>query len=814
MQESKLATGLRWLIYVCALIPLVIFGQFLSPFHFGKVIMFRSIVQIMLGGYLLLVWRDRSYLPKFNAISWAFLAFTTAFTLASVTSVAHLQSFWGTLERMGGLFTFWHYFVFYVIAVSVLRTRRDWQTLLDIMISAGVVSACYGFLQRFNIASIIGSDGRARIFGTIGNPALFAGYQILIAYLALTLAIMKRTVQSSSGGLRAIGIGSALAVAIALAANVLVWLSGLWVVPVGYALYGVFQWAATSDAKARWWYIGAAGITFLAVIMTAVRGSLVAIVVGSLLFALLWSTLYRSRKAKNTLLGGIAAVIVFVIFAMAFRNTSLVQNSPYLRRITDFSSQTYTVQTRFWAWSAGLKGWTETPKTVLVGWGPENFNVPFSIHFNPKFFTGPGSETFFDRAHNMFVEVLVTMGAVGLIAYVSIFVALFWALIRMMRQSDERRIIGIGFTAMTVAYIIHNGFIFDTSANFITFFMLLAFAASVALRGLNDVMPDVRTAHLRPMQWTGMQKAAAAVCALGVVIVVYATNIRSAAANFASTRAIVAGWQGDWTTAINKFREAISYDTPGRYEFRHRFAQYLLETSSSPSVSKIKDFQSVVLEAISDIDKNIAENPMDYLPYLYQSRLYIILGKGSAKSVYNDKALEKSMKALEISPTFVRAYYEVAQAYLNKGDPQTALSWFIKARDLQPEVGTTWWYMGLVRYQIAAKTEDTQGFKEAVGYLTTAVERGYSLSEGDSQKLISAYVQLGDIARTVPILEQLTKNFPENAQYWGSLATAYARMGRTQEAIVAARKVLTLSADDAATRAEAEQFIRSLGGTP
>jgi tetratricopeptide (TPR) repeat protein len=817
MQEPVLAKWLRWLTYATALVPLVVFSQFISPFHFGKVIVFRSIVQLMTALYVLLIWRDRSYLPKRSPILWAFVVFTAVFTLTSITGVAWLQSFWGTLERMGGLFTFWHYLVFAVIATAVLRTRRDWQTLLDLVISVGVVSALYGFLQRFNLAVIIGSDSRERIFGTIGNPALFAGYQILVAYLALTLAFIRRAVIVPPKRIaQAIGFGLGAAVLIGLLSNAFAWLSGLWVVPLGYAIYGVFLWMAESERGARWFYICAATLMFLAVFMTAVRGSILGVAVASLLFALLWSTLYRSKKAKNALLIGIGALAVFFVFAMAFRSTSFVQNSPYLSRVTDFSSSTFTVQTRFWAWQAGFEGWSENAKTVTLGWGPENFNIPFSKHFNPKFFTGPGSETFFDRAHNMFVEVTVTMGVLGILAYLSMFIALFWALIRLMRTPGDNRIIGIGFTTMIVAYIIHNCFIFDTSANYITFFTMLAFVVFASTRGLGEPESskfEIRNSKLHLAKWTGTQKAGATVLTLAVVVGVYATNIRPSLANFATTRAIVAGWQGDWANAVNNYRQSIGYDAPGRYEFRDRFAQYLLETSNATDISKVPDFQSVTLEAIADVQQNIVENPDDYLPYLYISRLYIILGKNDKKSPYNDKALEYSMAALKISPTFVRTLYEVAQAYINKGDLPAALQWFTKAKDLNPTVGGTWWYMGIVQYQIAANAKDNAGIKQAVGYLTTAVQKGYGLSESDSQKLVSAYAQEGDVADAVPVLEQMTKNYPTNSQYWGSLATAYAQMGRTQDAITAARKVYELSSGDAQTQAQAEQFIKSLGGT-
>jgi tetratricopeptide (TPR) repeat protein len=771
---------------------------------------FRSIVQLMAALYVLLIWRDKSYLPKSNPVTWAFISFTLMFTIASIFSVAQAQSVWGTLERMGGLFTFWHYLIFYIITVSVLRTRQDWQTLLDIIISVGVVSALYGYLQRFNITAILGSGNRQRIFGTIGNPALFAGYQILVAYLALTLAFIKRTATSKSNALLIVGIGLGSALLLGILSNSLVWLMGLWIVPMGYAMYGFFLWIAKSEKGARWFYILTAGTAFLAVMMTAVRGSLLAIVVASLLFALLWSTLYRSHRAKKALLGGIAALAVFVVLAIALRNTSFVQNSPYLKRVTDFSAQTTTVQTRFWAWSAGFKGWSDTPKTILVGWGPENFNVPFSKYFNPKFFTGPGAETFFDRAHNMFVEVLVTIGVFGLLAYLSIFVALFWILVRMMRKSGDYRVIGIGFTALTVAYIIHNAFIFDTSANFITFFMLLAFAAHVSMRGL-DV---IETSTQRTIQLTGFQKITAVALGFVVVITVYATNMRPVLANFATTRAIVAGWSGDWATAISKYQQSIGYDTQGHYEYRHRFAQYILEVASSMDTTKIPNFNDVVLQVISEVQKNTIENPRDYLPYLYISRLYIALGKADPASKYNDLALQYSKKALDISPTFVRTYYEVAQAYLNKKDNAQALEWFAKAAKLNPDVGITYWYMGVIRYQIADKAGDIAGKKEALQYLETALKKNYTPSESDIQKIVAVYLELGNIQGVVPVIEKLVKLVPDNAQYWASLATAYVRVGRTKDAIAAARKVLELSSKDPETKAQAEQFIRDLGGTP
>src|SRR3989344_4018188 len=168
MREPLLAKIIRYLIYATAFVPLIIFNDYISPFHFGKVVIFRSLVEVMIALFILLVWRDRSYLPKITIIGWAFLSFALAFSITTITSVIPYLSFWGSLERMGGVFTFWHYFIYFIILTSVFKKESDWINLFKLVIFIGVLSALYGFGQRTNWSWIVGSGGRPRIFGTIG----------------------------------------------------------------------------------------------------------------------------------------------------------------------------------------------------------------------------------------------------------------------------------------------------------------------------------------------------------------------------------------------------------------------------------------------------------------------------------------------------------------------------------------------------------------------------------------------------------------------------------------------------------------------
>jgi len=764
MVETKLAKILKWFVYAIAFVPLVIFSQYISPFHFGKVVVFRSLVELALVFYLLLIWWDRSYRPRPNPVFWAFLSFTGAFTLTTLTSVSFYESFWGTLERMGGLWTFWHYFAYFLILTSVMRTEKDWFNLFKLVVFVGVLSAFYGFSQKTDISWVVGSGGRARIFGTIGNAALFAGYQIVTMFLALTLFFRR---QNSAGE--------------------------------------------------KYFFAAAAGINFIAVMMTVVRGSVLGVGVGLLVFTLLYARKFNSAYARRALAGLVLFVVVFFIFAYAAKNSDFVRGSGTLTRLTDFSLQSFTVQTRFWAWKAGIDGWNDSVKTIILGWGPENFNVPFSIHFNPKFYAGPGAETLFDRGHNMFVEVLVTMGVVGLIAYVSIFFLAFKFLAKISNSKTEINdfanpkglrsppqlpnypIYGIGLTSLLVAHMIHNAFIFDTSANFIVFFTVLGFISSLTLKHDANNANDMRM--LRIANSKGLNKtvfnAGAMVMLIVVSVLIYKTNVIPAKANYAATRGIVAGWQNDFNRASAKFREAIEYNTFGKYEIRHRYAQYLFEYSSNKEITPAlqKEFEWNI-EKVKEIAK---ARPMDYLPRLYISRMFIVLGKGNPNSPYNDEALKYSLEALDISPTFVRTYFEVAQAYLNKNDYNKAIEYFKKAVDLNPDVKLSHWYLGITEIQAGNVRRGLEIIEQS---------RYQPTDEADIIRLLNIYVKIKELDKVTPLYEKLVQLKPNNPNYRASLAAAYAREGRIDEAVAQAQEAVRL---DPSFRAEAEAFVRGLG---
>ncbi len=753
--SDKLGKILKYFVYISAFMPLIIFSEFMSPFHFGKVTIFRVAVEVMAVIYVMLVLKDRSFLPKLNNLFWTVTLFMLTFGLATLTSVIPYQSFWGTLERMGGLFSFIHFWAFFVISAAVMREKENWITFVKLSIFTSLLSSLYGFLQKTDLEWVIGSGGRSKIFGTIGNPALFAGYIIVNLFLALMMAFRKQTTR--------------------------VWRNvSIWIVI----------------------------LNALAVYLTGVRGSALAVVISLPLFGFLYAINFGSAKVRKATISFL--VLIFMITAGLFmlRDTDFVKTNQYLSRYSDISPTTFTVKTRFWAWRAGFQGLADSFKYVIVGYGPENFNVPFSKHFYPKFFRGIGSETLFDRAHNQFLEVLFTMGVIGFAAYLSIFYFAFKNLrpknIPASLDKNESIVLRIGLLTTLVAYMIHNAFIFDSSANFLVFFLVLGFINFLNLRQSAELQksPQASKVDVRPLVRSKvLPLAIGGGLGIFVLILAYYTAVLPTKANFATTRAIVESWNSRHDIAVEKFKVALSYDTFGKYEIRHRYAQYALERNNNRKLDE-KITSQLVLAAEGAL-RNAQEFPDDYLPYLYASRAYILLGRESPKSEFNELALENSRKALELAPTFVRTYYEVAQAYLNQKNYSKAIANFQKAVDLNPDVSLSWWYLGVTLFE----SGDQPG---GIQTIRIAINRGheYYHSETDLLRVIKIFFSVKDFEMVAIAYEYLLKIQPENPQYHASLAVAYSEIGEIDKAVIEAKAAAKI---DPTFEAEARAFVGSRG---
>src|SRR3989339_2255094 len=124
--KQNLVKVLKFLIYATFFVPLLVLPtSFIFPFIVPKILLFRALVTLMIGGYVLLLlinWQE--FKPRFSLLNLALAAFLASFTISTFTGVDPYHSFWDNHERMLGLFTIFHYVVFYFVCSSVFKTWK------------------------------------------------------------------------------------------------------------------------------------------------------------------------------------------------------------------------------------------------------------------------------------------------------------------------------------------------------------------------------------------------------------------------------------------------------------------------------------------------------------------------------------------------------------------------------------------------------------------------------------------------------------------------------------------------------------------
>lgn len=420
--QKHLESAVRWLIIAAFVSPLLVFPEhFIFPFVVPKVWFFRSIAIFLFAAYVLLLYtRKPEYRFRAHMLHYAVGGYFLSFLISTFTGVDWYRSFWENHERMVGLFTLFHYLLFYGVTASMIKTAAEWKNIFRIVLGLGSVVMVIALLQQVNPTLLLNRGSRSA--STLGNPIYVGGYGLFLLVIAYLLFIQEK----------------------------------------------VSSWK---------WYAAIGGALALGGLLSSgTRGSVLGLF-GAIvmLLGVYGITLRHDPRVKKMLISVGVLFTLLVSVLLVFRNTPAVQAIPGIGRVFTVSLESRTVSTRLMAWDVALEGAKEH---LVFGWGPGNFFYLFNKYYRPEFLRYGSQETWFDNAHNVVVNTLATQGIVGILAYVSLFIVAVLALIRGYRKQQINVHVlaaGMGFLA---AHFIHNLFVFENATSYLYLFFFLAFIVS------------------------------------------------------------------------------------------------------------------------------------------------------------------------------------------------------------------------------------------------------------------------------------------------------------------------------------------------
>ncbi len=650
--KQNIVKVVKFLIYATFFVPLLVLPMsFIFPFIVPKILVFRSLVEIMIAGYILLLiinWKE--FKPKFTLLNLALAAFFASFTASTFIGVDPYHSFWDNHERMLGLFTIFHYVAYYLVCSSVFKTWEDWKKALKVFLSAGSIAMFIGIIQHFKSGILLNQD-IDRVASTLGNSIYVGGYGLFLMFVSFLLFIKE---------------------------NNKIW---KWLEVAGgvLALFGMF--------------------------FSGTRGSILGLVAGLGIAVLSYIIVLRDfPKTRKILVGVAVGGVAMISLLYVFRQTSFVQSIPAVNRTINTSFTSVKNSPRWIAWEVAVESWKQKP---VFGWGPNNFFYAFNAHYQSRSLEYGYGETWFDNAHNIIMNTLAVQGALGLVSYLFIFLAaiLMMVMSRMRKVLDLHvTVVGISFL---VAHLVQNVTVFENPTSYLYFMFWLAMVGTLAAKPAEVAVAMVKNNNVKPSNMVPDKtiKMGGVTTALAFTfLIIFIFNIQPARANMKSLEALkFLSYQPE--KGVEMMKEALAFNSPHIDDIRSDLTRTVISVlgDEKSKLSKEKNLEVFTL-AYEAMQANVLLHPYDIRNYLTLGQLsqvgYTLTGDIKYIGEYGTN-LEI---ARTYSPKRQQIIYNIANFYLQIGKNDEATKLLQETIDDDPKIAEGYWRLAYT-YKLIGKLD-------------------------------------------------------------------------------------------------------------
>ncbi|MBD3248114.1 tetratricopeptide repeat protein [Candidatus Falkowbacteria bacterium] len=556
----------------------------------------------------------------------------------------------------------------------------------------------------------------------------------------------------------------------------------------------------------KWLYLLPIMLMLQGFIIARISGAYVGLGFSVICFFFLLGVLHKNKKIK------IATLVLFLLMAgstywiFTHKDHSLVKD---IEPIQEISIGKNTFQTRLISWRAAIN---DFQKHWFLGVGHGNYSIIFDKYFDPSFFNHTKVETYFDRAHNNILDIASTTGIVGLLTYLSIFVALGIYLIKAYRRGRIGVLEFSLISSLLIAYFVQNLAVFDSLVTYISLMVLLGYVHWIAnYEENNGNIKDVLNKE-GDKAWINNEIYALGGIGLIILMIMWNYNIlpiKMLQGTIAGQRAFA---EKDFSRAIDEYREALKYDTPLDRDSRFTLVRSAVSNYWQMSKMSQDERDEDILYVIEQAEKNTALSPHDTLLQMQLARSYDIASKylsdQNKREEYAKLAIDAIDRSIAASPGRIPVYFIKSQILLNQGKKEEALEVLEYAATLNDNYYESYCQIGQVYLMPKEVTPEEQeiGMENLLRCFDNG---GYNLvvTPNAIKRGINYFITTGEEDKILKLYEQLVKYEPRDPKNWINLAKLYDSMGKYKKAIDTAKTVIQI---DPNTKADAEEFIKTV----
>lgn len=459
------------------------------------------------------------------------MLFLLAYILATALSIDPGASLWGSQGRQEGLWTYAAYFIFFVVAATRLRTVAQWQRLITAFVFGSLPAVVYGFLQQFGFDPIPTTGDPTTLAwpvrSTFGQHVFFGAYLVMVIPFTAARAAehwsrREAPAQKGTGDEALLVVGAVIVTIVTfyifmgLGFHQPALFALFPMLLAGYAMLAVLLHElpdSVSGRQIRWVGYGALlGLQVVTLVLTGARGPWLGFFAGIPVFALLLARHLRRPQIARSILAVSAAIALFVgvlnVPGGPLQPLRTVHGFSRLANITEGNGSDGSAQGRLEIWRGIKDLMVHTPSIGstwggigrdLIGYGPETLRYSFQKVY-PLSFRQVSSENWvWDRAHDIYLDLVVNSGLVGFLIFVVILILFVAKMLTWLRRvPDTVSWIIIAAVTAVASHLVEGLFGLETAVTLLPLWLLFGFAAGLPLRPIDETVGERRVARAVP----------------------------------------------------------------------------------------------------------------------------------------------------------------------------------------------------------------------------------------------------------------------------------------------------------------------------
>lgn len=329
----------------------------------------------------------------------------------------------GNGARYEGLYSILSYYSFFLLATTI--SKKQHKKIMTILVFFGILQIAIGTIQVLKINNILGYDRTWNwsnhfqyASGTLANPNFYSTYILMcLLWLFSTLFQIKGIIKK-------------------------IFLSIL----VSIYIYGLVIGNTTSSILI---------FLFLAFIIIIFN--------------------FKPNKIKKNIFPMLMCLILafsvlFIINKYNYNNlyNTMKKNMYYINHIFKYGLKDYTGSYRIYVWKETLK---EVPNYLYTGIGIDNFK--YIRKGTPIVVSDKHNTLYFDKAHNDYLQILITEGIFALISYLLLIILVFYAAFSSNVKKENP-----GLIYTFIGYLLQMIIVFSVITVAPIFYMIMGFIVS------------------------------------------------------------------------------------------------------------------------------------------------------------------------------------------------------------------------------------------------------------------------------------------------------------------------------------------------